>query len=76
MIDWEELPFVRRQLYIEPFRIEVPVLTRKERLYIDSCMPCEPDWVPDPNDFEIEAEAIAAYRQVYRYCPLYAELLL
>jgi len=75
-VGWEELPFVRRKLDVEPFRIEVPILTRKERLYIDSCMPCEPDWVPDPNDFEIEAEAIAAYRQVYRYCPLYAELLL
>ncbi len=76
MIDWQELPFVRRRLNIEPFQIEVPVLTRKERLYIDSHMPCEPGWVPNPNDFEIEPEAIEAYRQVYRYCPLYAELFL
>lgn len=76
MIDWGKLPFVRRRLDIEPFQIEVPVLTRKERLYIDSHMPCEPGWLPNPNDFEIEPKAIAAYRQVYRYCPLYAELLL
>ena len=59
---------------MNPFRIKVPVLTRKERLYIDSHMPSEPDWVP--NDFEIEPEAILDYREVYRYCPLYAELLL
>lgn len=74
MIDWEELPFVRRKLCINPFRIKVPVLTKKERLHIDSCMPSEPDWIPD--EFEIEPEAIKDYREVYRYCPLYAELLL
>ena len=76
MIDWKELPFVRRKLNMEPFRIEVPVLTRKERFYIDSHMPCISDWIPDPKDFEIDPEDITAYRQVYRYCPLYAELLL
>ena len=74
MIEWEELPFVRRKLIVDPFRIEVPVLTRKERLYIDSHMPSEPDWMP--ADFEIEPEDIQAYREVFRYCPLYAELLL
>lgn len=74
LIEWEELPFVRRKLSMDPFRIKVPVLTRKERLYIDSYMPSEPHWVP--NDFEIEPEAIQDYREVYRYCPLYAELLL
>jgi hypothetical protein len=74
LIEWEELPFVRRKLSTGPFRIKVPVLTRKERLYIDSYMPSDPDWVPD--EFEIEPEAIQDYREVYRYCPLYAELLL
>ena len=74
MIEWEELPFIRRELSMDPFRIKVPVLTRKERLYIDSHMPSETDWVPD--EFEIEPAAILDYREVYRYCPLYAELLL
>jgi hypothetical protein len=73
-IDWEELPFVRRKLPSDPFRIEVPVFTRRERLYVDSHMPCEADWAP--AEFEIEQEAIQNYREVYRYCPLYAELLL
>jgi hypothetical protein len=73
-IEWDELPFVRRKLSLEPFKIDVPVLTRKERLYIDSHMPSDPEW--EPEEFEIDAEAIRAYREVYRYCPLYAELLL
>lgn len=74
MIEWEELPFIRRELSMDPFRIKVPVLTRKERLYIDSHMPSETDWVP--NEFEIEPAEILDYREVYRYCPLYAELLI
>ena len=73
-IKWEELLFVRRKLSIDSFRIKVPVLTRKERFYIDSHMPSEPDWLPE--DFEIDPEAIRDYREVYRYCPLYAELFL
>ena len=74
MVEWEELPFVRRDFSLEPFRIEVPILTRKERLHIDSHMPCKSGWVP--RDFEIKPEEIESYRKVYRYCPLYAELLL
>ncbi len=46
-IEWKELPFVRRNFSLDPFRIEVPVLTRKERLYIDSNMPCELGWMPE-----------------------------
>jgi hypothetical protein len=57
----------------KPFRIEVPVLTRKERLHIDSHMPCDDGWTPE---FGIDCEAIKSYRDIYRYCPLYAELML
>jgi hypothetical protein len=74
LIEWENLPFVRRDFSSDPFRIEVPVLTRRERLHIDSNMPCEEGWIPD--EFEIEPEAIRRYSEVYRYCPLNAELLL
>jgi len=73
-IQWNDLPFARRDFSSDPFRIEVPVLTRRERLHIDSQMPSEDDWMPD--EFEIEAESIRSYRKVYRYCPLYAELVL
>ena len=73
-VEWENLPFIRRKWSDDPFRIDVPILTRKERLYIDSHMPCESGWVP--IDFEVEAKAIETYRKIYKYCPLYAELLL
>jgi hypothetical protein len=73
-VEWEEVPFTRRSLSSPPFRIDVPVLTRKERLYIDSHMPCELDW--SPEEFELEPTSVLNYRQIYRYCPLYAELLL
>ena len=73
-LEWNELYFVRRKLHSDPFIIDVPILTRKERLYIDAHMPCREGW--SPKDFEIDPDAISIYRQVYRYCPLYAELLL
>ena len=72
-VDWTILPFVRRKLAEDPFRIDVPVLTRKERLYIDSHMPAAPEWTPE---FEMNAQELAKYARVYQYCPLYAELLL
>lgn len=72
-INWSDFNFIRRSLSSEPYRIDIPILTRKERLLLDSNMPCEEDWVP--SEFEIDIEAIQNYREVFRYCPLYAELL-
>ena len=46
---------------------------RRERLHLDSHMPCEDGWTPD---FGLEPEEIRLYRDIYRYCPLYAELML
>jgi len=51
-----------------------PKITRKERLYLDSEMPCDAEWLP--NDFELSKEEIAAYRAIYRYYPAYTEMLL
>ncbi|TKJ41146.1 hypothetical protein CEE37_05620 [candidate division LCP-89 bacterium B3_LCP] len=66
--------FVRREFRKSPYRIDVPVFTQKERLYIDSNMPCEPGWLP--TEFEIDPKKINHYSEIYRYCPRYAELLL
>jgi len=57
-----------------PYRIRVPNLTRRERLYLDAKMPCPNGWLP--TDFELEREEIASYREIYRFFPAYAELLL
>jgi hypothetical protein len=58
----------------EPCVIKVPRLTRKERQYLDGFMPCVDSWLPE--DFELSSENVRAYRDIYRFCPTYAELLL
>lgn len=69
-----ELPFIRRTRADAPFRIAVPRLTRKERLYLDHHMPCKKGW--SPEEFELSDSSVSDYAQIYRYYPSYAELLL
>ena len=57
-----------------PFEIKVPRLTRKERIYLDREMPCADGWVP--KDFDLGADEAARYRELYRFLPAFAELLL
>jgi len=73
-IDWKELDFVRRDFSKDAFQIDVPVFTPKERLHIDSNMPCDSNWLP--SEFEIDPNEIQKYLKVFKYCPLYAELLI
>lgn len=70
----KELSFVRDSRTETPFRISVPRLTRKERLYLDHHMPCSDGWKPD--DFELSEGDVSSYTQIYRYYPSYAELML
>ena len=67
-------PYVRTDLRDGPYEIRVPRITRKERIYLDSHMPCPDDW--RPRAFELKKEDAQAYREVYRFYPNYAELLL
>lgn len=64
--------YYRSDLTAEPFEIRVPRVTRKERHYLDSAMPCADDWKPE--EFEMPCEDIQAYRQIYRFFPSYAEI--
>jgi hypothetical protein len=57
-----------------PFVIRIPTLTRKERIYLDSEMPCPANWTPPV--FELSADRVADYTSIYRFFPTYAELLL
>ena len=41
---------------------------------LDEFMPSAPHW--KPSEFELSAANVKAYRQIYRFCPTYAELLL
>jgi hypothetical protein len=67
-------PFIRRDADALPFEIKVPRLTRKERIYLDQHMPCDDNWTP--SDFDLPSDEIAQYRAIYRYYPMYGELLI
>jgi len=72
--DFSGIGFVRSDVASIPYRIVVPRLTRRERIYLDRYMPCDDGWVPP--DFELSMEEAMHYRSIYRYNPWYAELLL
>lgn len=72
--DWDRFSFSRRDFKQPPYTIEVPNLTRRERLYLDSHMPRQGDWMP--KVFHLKEKDLLAYSQVFRYVPLYGELLL
>lgn len=73
-LDLSDAGFVRRDEASPPYEIVVPRLTRKERLYLDQLMPCADGWTPP--DFELSTDETNHYREIYRYYPWYAELLL
>ncbi|HUF04858.1 MAG TPA: O-methyltransferase [Aridibacter sp.] len=73
-MDWNKLSFVRDDLYIEPFRIKVPLITRKERFVLDASMPSAGGWTP--TEFEMRIEDIDAYCEIYRYYPAFTEMFL
>jgi hypothetical protein len=66
--------YYRDGSFAEPYSIRVPNLTRRERMYLDREMPCADTWSTD--QFELDPESVRDYREVYRYLPAYAELLL
>jgi hypothetical protein len=66
--------YYREAFVGEPYSIKVPNLTRKERMFLDREMPCADGWITD--EFEVDADSIRDYREVYRFLPAYAELLL
>jgi uncharacterized membrane protein len=56
-----------------PFEIAVPRLTRKERIYLDREMPCADNWVP--KEFDLDPDEVRKYRDIYRFLPAFAEIL-
>jgi len=69
-----DAPYIRRKLSDKPYRVPKMILTRKERVSLDAAMPAKPGW--HPKEFEMDEEVIALYKEVYRFFPTYAELLL
>jgi SAM-dependent methyltransferase len=70
----DETVYYRDRFDISPFEIRVPRLTRKERMYLDREMPCADGWVP--AEFDLGLEETLRYRDLYRFLPAFAELLL
>lgn len=73
-LDRKELFFMRDSITEKPFLIRVPLVTRKERHYLDQNMPCCKNW--SPSAFEIRLNDIEDYSTIYRYYPAYTEMLL
>ena len=70
----KETRYYRKSFKSKPCKISVPSLTKKERMFLDNCMPCRNSW--KINQFELSKEDLLAYREVYRFLPAYAEFLL
>jgi hypothetical protein len=68
-----EAGFYRDTFDSPPFEIRVPRLTRKERVFLDREMPCPNGW--SPADFEMEPQEVQQYREIYRFLPAFAEIL-
>lgn len=66
---FDSLPFV--VVGDDAFRIEVPKLTYREILYLDSQLPCAD--VDQLETFGIPRGDVESYRQLYRYFPRFAE---
>lgn len=73
-LDKNEYFFMRNDVAGDPFLIRVPLVTRKERHYLDQNMPCQKGWSPSP--FEMKPEDVDDYMTIYRYYPAYTEMLL
>ena len=69
-----EAIYYRRGFDLPPFEIRVPRLTKKERIYLDREMPCGDDWAP--KDFDLDSDDARRYRELYRFLPAFAEILL
>jgi hypothetical protein len=68
-----ETQYYRDTFDSPPFEIAVPRLTRKERIYLDREMPSIDGWTP--KEFDIDPEELRRYRDIYRFLPAFAEIL-
>lgn len=64
--------YARLNLTDDPFHIYVPAITRKERLTLDSHLPCAGDWAPE--EFELPKRDLDAYAQLFPFFPDFGEI--
>jgi len=70
---FRETVYYRNSFDLPPYEIKVPRLTRKERIYLDREMPCMEGW--QPQEFDLDPEDVLRYREIYRFLPAFAEIL-
>ena len=66
--------YYRPDFESDPCYITVPNLTRKERIYLDREMPGTEGWTP--KEFDLGSDETQRYREIYRFLPAFAEILL
>lgn len=66
--------FLRFTFENDPYKIKIPLLTRKERLHLDSTL--RKGRKNNIKEFEMEDGFIENYQEIYRYYPNYYESLL
>jgi hypothetical protein len=69
-----EALYYRPRFDLPPCHISVPNLTRKERVYLDREMPGTEGWAP--SEFDLPPDETQRYREIYRFLPAFAEILL
>jgi Putative O-methyltransferase len=69
----QDAAYYRGDFESQPFEITVPRLTRKERVYLDRDMPCADGY--RPAEFDLDDDEIRRYRDIYRFLPAFAEIL-
>lgn len=67
----QKADYARFDLAAEAYWINVPCLTKKEVLYLESKMPAPPDWTPEHG---LDPDDAKAFARIYRFFPMYAEL--
>lgn len=71
--DFDNASYIRTSTEDKPYEIMVPRLTHKERMHLDSYMPCADEWLP--KEFVLSKDEVHNYREVYRFYPSYVEIL-
>ncbi len=74
LVKKEGATYLVRDFRAEPFYIDVPILTRRERLFLETVMPSSDH--EEVLDVGVSEEVFEQFRKVYRFLPSYAELLL
>ena len=72
--NFDDAAYLRRSFKELEYTVPKFVLTRKEKFYLDAAMPRVRKW--KPKDFEMDERDVAAYAEVHRFYPSYAELFL